>query len=378
MGNYAVLLGASSAEMGWFQSSANISNNLVQILWGRLSDRFQRRILFIFLGSLMVALLWIPMIFIANPTQLIILLSLQAVLGSMAIPAWTALIGDLVPGSRLGRANAAINRWASVGGLIATLTSGWLMTTFSGPLQGMFFIPLALASVFGIASSFVLLRVKEPKRPANNESDRRSTYGFLSIARLAARTSYFTKYCTIAAASDFSMSMSWPLFAITQVKIMNASMLQIAMLSVVQTVVMISFQNWAGKLVDTIGRKPLIVFFRATLITVPFAYALAGDINVLIAASTLWGLSFALGQPALAAYLLDISPEELRGSFVAIYNLVIGLATFAGSLIGGYLAGYAIGIYGIVLGLQVVYALSIVGRTLAAGLHLTLTETLRH
>jgi len=135
-GAYAVKLGASSSLMGWFQSSSNISNNVMQVFWGRLSDRLRKRIPFIILGGLIVSALWIPMIFVTNATQLIILLAVQTLLDSMATPALTAIIGDLVPTSRFGRANASIYLWASIGGLAATLAAGILMMTVGGTLQG--------------------------------------------------------------------------------------------------------------------------------------------------------------------------------------------------------------------------------------------------
>ena len=162
-GAYAVKLGASPSLMGWFQSSSNISNNVMQVIWGRLSDRLRKRISFIILSGLTVSALWIPMIFVTNATQLIILLAVQALLGSMATPALTAIIGDLVPTSRFGRANASINLWASIGGLTATLAAGILMMTIGGTLQGMFFIPLTAATVLGIVSSLAVLGIKEKK-----------------------------------------------------------------------------------------------------------------------------------------------------------------------------------------------------------------------
>lgn len=84
---YAVDLGASSSDMGWFQSSSNISNNILQVFWGKLSDSTGRRTPFIALGTVALSLLWIPMIFVSNATQLIIILSIQALVGSMATPA---------------------------------------------------------------------------------------------------------------------------------------------------------------------------------------------------------------------------------------------------------------------------------------------------
>jgi MFS family permease len=153
-------------------------------------------------------------------------------------------------------------------------------------------------------------------------------------------------------------------------------MLDIALLTVVQSFVTIIFQGWAGRLADTVGRKPLLVFFRFSLITVPIAYAFFPNISAMIAISTFWGFSTALGQASMTAYLLDVSPQEYRGTFVAMFNLVIGVTTFFGSLFGGYLSGYMMTAFGLILGLQIVYVISLVGRVIGSTLYLTLRETL--
>jgi MFS family permease len=154
-------------------------------------------------------------------------------------------------------------------------------------------------------------------------------------------------------------------------------MLQLAFLSIGQTVVRIVFQGWAGRLADSVGRKPLLIFFRFGLVTVPLAYALVRDVNTLIIVSLFWGFVNALGGASATAYILDVSPEESRGSFIAMYNLIVGGITFIGSLIGGYLSDFTIGMFGLVVGLQIVYLVSILGRTVGAALHTTLVETLK-
>ena len=379
LGAYAVKLGASSSEMGWFQSSTNLSNNVMQVFWGRLSDRLKRRIPFIVLGSLIVSGLWIPIIFVTSASQLIILLAIQALLGSMATPAWTALIGDLVPSFKLGRANATINLWASIGSLIATLSSGIIMIAIGGTLQEMFLVPLTVATICGVTSSLIMFKLKEKKN--NEKLDLKEHFASkilgLDVLARARKMPYFIKYCYVEGIFQFFMSISWPLFSITQIRILKASMLQIALLSVVQSFVTIIFQGWAGRLADNVGRKPLLVFFRFSLVTVPIAYVLSPNINTLIVVGAFWGLAQALGQASATAYLLDVSPEEYRGSFTALFNLVIGVITFFGSLIGGYLSDYMIGLYGLITGLQIVYIISTVGRGIGAAAYLTLKETLK-
>lgn len=376
-GAYAVRLGASSSDMGWFQSSTNLSNNLMQVFWGRLSDRIKRRIPFIVVGTTVLSALWIPMIFVTNATQLIVLLAVQALLGSMATPAWTALIGDLVPSLRLGRANASINLWSAVGSVTATLASGILMISIGGSIHQILFIPLIVAAFCGIASSLVMLRIREKRNGEKLNLKQNLTSDILKVVSHARRTPRFLKYCYVDGVVQFFMSISWPLFAITEIRVLNASMLQLAFLSVGQTVVSMVFQGWAGRLADSVGRRPLLIFFRFGLITVPLAYALVPDINTLIIVSLFWGLVNALGAASATAYLLDVSPQESRGSFIAVYNLIVGVITFAGSLIGGYLSDFTIGFFGLIVGLQIVYLVSIVGRGIGAALHMTLVETLK-
>jgi MFS family permease len=377
MGAYAVKLGASPSDMGWFQSSSNISNNVMQVIWGRLSDRLRQRIPFIIFGGLIVSVLWLPMMFVTSPIQLIVLLSFQALLGSMATPTWTALIGDLVPTSKLGRANASIGLWASIGGLIATMAAGVLMVVVGGTLQGMFFIPFMAATAFGLISSVVMLGIKERKNGQKLDLKKHLASDIFGVITYARKTPAFLKYCYVDGVFEFFMSISWPLFSITLVSVLNASMLEIAFLSVVQSIVMIVFQGWAGRRADVIGRKPLIIFFRFSLITVPLAYAISPNVNTLILVGAFWGFANALGQASVTAYLLDVTPEEHRGSFAAIFNLIVGVVTFFGSLIGGYLSSYLTGVFGLVLGLQIVYLISTVGRGIGAALHFTLKETLK-
>ena len=376
VGPYAVKeLGASSSEMGWFQSMNNISNNVMQVFWGRLSDRLGKRIPFIVFGGLIVAILWIPILFVKTASQLVILTSLQALLGSMAVPAWTALIGDLVPSSRLGRINAAINLWASVGGILATMVSGAIMMAIGGSVRDQIIIPIIVATACGLLSSFIMFYVKADRTSKGN-AEKRKTFlrDLLDVMKVAEKSPDFVKYCTCSAVFNFFMSIAWPLFAITQVKVLKASMLEIALLSVVQGIFTIIFTGWAGRLADTVGRKPLLILVRFSYVSVPLAYAFAPNIYVLIAIGAFWGAVAAFEQASVITYLLDISPEMHRGSFTAFYNLLIGTVTFFGSLIGGHLSDLTISIYGLVLGLQIVYIFSAIGRFIGAATYFKLRD----
>lgn len=376
LGVYAVQLGASASEMGWFQSVSNLAPNMMQIPWGKLSDKIGRRVPFILMGGLITALLWIPIMFVTSATQLIAVIAVQSVLGSMAIPTWTALIGDLVHSGKRGIATAIINRSAAVGSLLATLGAGYWMIMVKGTLQNMFLVPLLVAVFCGVVSSLMIIIVHEKPHPNNTSGS--SIFSIRDVAKHARNNSNFVRFSVASIIFGFFMSISWPLFSITAVRVLNASMLEVALLGVISGIVTIALQPWGGKLVDRVGRRQLIIVYRLGLVLVPVFYGLATSVFHLYLLNLILGIVGAFGDIAMLAYLLDITQEQLRGTLTAFYNLVTGAVYFIGSLIGGYLANYLIGVFGLVLGLQLVYALSAIGRGAGALTFTTLREPLKY
>jgi len=375
---YAVKLGASPSEMGWFQSISNLAPNMMQVPWGKLSDKIGRRIPFILIGGLITAVLWVPMMFVTSATQLIAVIAVQLFLGSMAAPTWTALIGDIVHSSKRGITTAIINRSAMVGSLLATLAAGYIMIAVTGTLQQMFFVPLLIAVICGVVSSMVMIVVHEKPNLNPKSLSGSSIFSIREIAKQVRSNPNFVRFCAASSIFGFFMSISWPLFSITTIDVLKASMLEVALMAVIQGAVTIALQPWGGKLVDRVGRRQLIIAYRLGLVLVPTFYGLATNIYHLYVASLIFGIIVAFGDTAVLVYLLDVTQEEFRGTFTAFYNLVVGVFWFVGSLAGGYLANYLVGVFGLVLGLQMVYALSGVGRAFGALTFMTLKEPYRY
>jgi len=381
LGVYAVeQLNASASEMGWFQSISNLAPNMMQVAWGKFSDKIGRRIPFIIIGGLITAVLWIPLMFVTSASQLIMVIAVQSLLGSMATPTWTALIGDLVHLKKRGITTAIINRSAAVGSLLATLAAGYLMVMIKGTLQQALLIPLLIAVFCGVASSLVMILIHEKPKPNSNSQANGSIFSINDVVKQVRSNPDFIRFSVASAIFGFFMSLGWPLFSITLMEVLNppASMLEVALMSVIQGAVTITLQPWGGKLVDRVGRKYLIVVSRLGLILVPIFYSLASSIYHLYLLNLILGILTAFGDIAMLAYLLDVTQEEFRGTFTAFYNLVLGIFYFAGSLAGGYLANYLVGIFGLVFALQLVYALSAVGRAFGALTFITLKEPYRY
>jgi MFS family permease len=360
---YAVQMGAASAEVGWLRSLTNLFGNIMQIPWGLASDRLGRRVPLIVLGGLLNALLFLPMIYVQTPWQLIALVAAQAFVSSMIAPVWSALIGDTVNRNQRGTMTARINMAASLGSMAATLLSGYIMGVVTANLTQAYLIPLILAALVGFIASGSVLTFRE-RRKEKRETGISTWFDWKAFRR----NHDFRTFSLISIVHSFFMSISWPLFSITTARLAQGDMVQIAYLSIVSGSVTLVARRFVGRLSDRAGRKPLIVLGRAGVFLFPLLYAVATNFLYLYAAGLVGGVLAAASEIAIFAYLLDVTPDEKRGASFALFNTLNGVSTFFGSLLGGYLTAalFATGLSELA-SLQIAYGISAAGR-LAGGL----------
>ena len=364
---YAVQLGASPTEMGWLRALMNLFSNIPQIPWGVVSDRLGRYAPAIIVGGIVSAILWLPLLLVATPVQYIIVVSLQAFATSAVTPAWASLIGRVIPKSKRGLLTSYIDISAALGSIGATLLSGYIMTIISGALSTMYTLPVILSSITGIFSSLILIRIREEKKQTLSRS-------WINWNLLTQNTNFKT-LCYVSSIHSFFMSLSWPLFSITTVRIVHASMMEIAYISIISSVASIFVRRLIGRITDKAGRRQLLVLGRVSIFIYPTLYAVATNVSHLFFATLLGGIFGAVSEIVLFAYQLDVTSPEQRGASFATYNTIIGVATFFGSLAGGYLPTILTS-NGIpeLLSIQLTYAISALGRIGGGMLFMKLKE----
>lgn len=88
---------------------------------------------------------------------------------------------------------------------------------------------------------------------------------------------------------------------------------------------------------DTVGAflGPLIGI--AALIAADLLLSAAGSLAAVAVAVALWGLHLGLTQGILSTLVADTAPPELRGTGFSLFNLLVGLAQLASSIVAGVL-----------------------------------------
>ena len=101
-----------------------------------------------------------------------------------------------------------------------------------------------------------------------------------------------------------------------------------------------SFQPLFGRLSDTIGRKPPMVFTLVIFLLSTIWCALAQSMTSFIAARALCGLG-AGGMISLGSIITsDLVPIEIRGAYQSYINIIFGVGSMLGAALGGAIADH--------------------------------------
>ncbi|MGB9728948.1 MAG: MFS transporter [Thermoprotei archaeon] len=369
---YLIKIGGSASDLGWFQAITNFFTNTAQIFWGRLSDVTGKRVMFIVVGSLLSSILWAFMIGVRSPELFILIIALQSFLASMSAPALSALIAELSPTMQRGAVIGVVNAMGAASSLFATLISGFVMQM--SLTSDVFIIPFIVASVSGIAGSLLILKMKNVDRVGKRVVIK-DLFKYSLSSPFKNRT--FRVFIGVSFLSNFMMAISWPLFNITTIKLLNATMLEIAILSVISGFSTFMSQRYVGKLADKVGRRSLMLINRFGLVSVPLFYAFAPDMSILYISSLSTGVLIAAGNVAFIAYVIDVSNPIERASYIALYNAANGTSAFFGSLLGGYIGNIMIEKFGLRNGLMYTYLISAIGRASAALMFLKVKDVMK-
>lgn len=365
VGVYGVYLGATAAEMGWLQSTANSLGNGGQLLWGRLSDRIGLRKPFLLAGSLVLAVLWFSLGFIRTPLELIVLYALISLFSALITVNWFSLIADETLSTGRGKFLAVINNLSSVGTIISLLV---MTVFFRGRVTADIAIPFFAASASYVISGVMISRLRETRHATRVVGSIRGTLRNLRSEPL------FYRYFVAMNAQGFFWSMAWPMFPITMVLVMHFSLASIAFLTVSSLVATIALQYLLGRITDRIYRTPLIFLNRIMLSAIPLLYAFSTTFPEFLFMEVYSGLVGAIQNVVMNSYLLDVVPQKQRAEYLSIINGFNGIVYLFGALAGGYLLQYFMSWMPVYQALLYAYIMVFMGRFFSSFLFLRLKE----
>jgi MFS family permease len=354
-------LGAGVEALGVSAMAYALTSTFAAPFIGMLADRFGRRPLILF-SLAAYALAFSGYLFATSAWLLILLRGLAGAFTAGLLPAMTSMVGDLAPENRRAQWIGIVNGGASAGWIAGPLWGGLLYDRFGYVAPFSASIAMALSAL--LLAVFLL---HETHTPVAHPSHSHSAWAH-GLQALLARPVFFP-LMLITFGVMFAWAFIEPQFMFYAYEDLSWTSSQLGMVMSTYGMAFMFGEFALGQLSDRLGRKPVLVLGLVLFSAQFVGLVIFRDVTWIGVSFFLAGLGNALYDPALSAFILDITPPEQTAA-------VMGLKGTAGSL-GNLLGPALVVLFTQLVSPQMVFLIAtglVYSLTLASGLVLRLPD----
>ncbi|GAB6988607.1 multidrug efflux MFS transporter [Paenibacillus pini] len=317
-----------------------LTSFIFQPLWGKLSDRYGRKIMLLRSGFGM-AIVIVLMGFARNPWELLLLRLLNGTISGFN-PASISLISSTTPKDRMGFAMGIMQSGSVAGTILGPLIGGILADIIG--FRPIFYI---IGVLIFIASLLALFLVKENfNRAEAAQAPQISVLaGFKELAHIPQLLALFTVTFLLQFALMSPMSLL-PLY----VEKLQGTAVNIAfwagMVSAVTGLSNMITSPILGKFSDKVGAHRILTYalIGAGLMLIPQAFV--QNVWQLIIIRFTMGIFMGGLLPSVNALIRSYTPDGMESRAFGFNTSTMSLGNMLGALVGGFLSGF-IGIEGL-------------------------------
>jgi MFS family permease len=317
-------LGAGPAAVGLIEGIAETTASLTKIGSGVWSDRVQRRKPLVLLGYGIAAIARPLVAFARVWTQVLAIRFADRVGKGIRTSPRDALLADIVPAERRGRAFGLQRAMDNAGALVGPLLAALLLKLALVDERGVFL----LAAVPGLAAILVLwLAVPDTARRTET----------LRAAREAREPLPADFWKVIAVFAFFTLANSTDAFLLLRARDAGVAVWQLPLLWGFFNGVKALTGVPGGAFADRAG-KVLAIALGWLVYAVSYAgFAFVARPVAVWGLFALYALFFALTEGSERAFVADLVPENLRGRAYGIFYAAVGVAALPASIVFGLL-----------------------------------------
>ena len=332
---FAISLNAPSDIIAMISSAPQLVGSFFQLFSSDLMKHVKKRKYVIGSAALIEALFFIPILLVpfvwkSNFNLLLVLLILQAIAVELLRPIYNSLIGDIVPQRKRGKIFSKINRVSGITSFITSVIAGFVLSYFTNPFIG---FAIIFSVAFGARCVSSYIRFNYPETDHLVEKNRISLKKF--TAKLTKTN--FGNFVLYSSLMKFAVAISSPFFAVYMLNYLNMDFLTYSIVnaaSIVSSFLVLS--KW-GKRIDMKGSRYMLRLSGFVIPWVPILWIFFKDPFVLIILQFIGGAAWSAYNLSSSNFLLDATNRRNRLVMTSYNNFFVGVMTFLGALLGGYL-----------------------------------------
>ncbi len=341
----ALALKATTQQVGLLASIPTFATAVSQLAAPAISDTAGSRKKLILPIVFMHAILWLPILLVpylmvtGRIWWLIAFVTLSAILGLFAGPAWGSLMADLVPAHMRGRYFAFRARISVLTMLVFGLIAGGILQIFQNiskqsgeTLFTGFAVIFGGALIFRLLSVYFLLGMYEPRQSG---SSKRGQSLFYLLTHLG--TSNLGRFILFVALIGFGANIAAPFFSVYELRDLKFNYATYMIISLCNALAQFAFQAFWGRRADRAGNVMLLKVASSLIPFVPLIWMLNKNPFYLMGAEVFSGLAWSGFNLAASNFIYDASEPENRTKQLAILNAFNMLGGALGAVVGGYI-----------------------------------------
>lgn len=339
------LIGGSVAMLGVLTALAHVIPNILQPIWGKASDRTQRRLVWLRLGTGILVIGLGLMALTDNPRLMVFAVVIHAVGLSMVVPVWNGLVTDIYRESERAQAFARFGQIGLMANVAGSAIAG-IIVSFGAAGQT-FARGFALAAIVNLIGMLVL-----GGRTARSNSSAVASITTKATVALPPSADLHLEHPIIGQRtwkgylrSQWSyilvMSTIWPLVPLTMLDRLNLSNLHVVAFVITGQVSTLIWQPHVPAMLEREHSLRLIRRARLAIALIPLSYAACSlwpawwGFWLMILIQVVYGHPVAVMNIASPTVVSAASPAQERARRFGVHNAGIGVAALIGSTVAG-------------------------------------------
>lgn len=345
---FALSINTSPFQIGILASLGNLISPIGQIIGSRRIEKSSRKSVLmsgiIGMGSIWPFYLIIAIIFSLGilptilPWILIIFFLLYMLFSGIMNPPWFSVMGDVVPDNFRGRYFAKRNLITNAVALMGILMLSYLLDWFN--FQGNILFGFILIFIFGFlgrgVSAFLFTKHYYP--PFFFE--KADHIKFSTIIKEIPKSN-FGKFTLFVSLLTLGQWIAGPFFSVYMLSELHFDYSIFIIISLFSSFIALFIFPLLGKLSDKLGNVRLLQIGAILIPLLPILWLFFDTpIGILLGPQLLGGIGWTSFNLATSNFIYDNIPGRNRGTYIAFYNALLGVAILIGGLAGSIIITY--------------------------------------